>query len=261
MKKLALIIFVLALTVITTGCATDKKIPILSQVMSIIDPNKPHKAEDKDFEAISDELEEQMVTVPDPLQSLNRTMFQINDRFYFWILKPVTKTYKGITTEPFRIGVSNFFNNVATPVRFVNCLLQGKTDSAGTELRRFAVNTTVGILGVGDPAKDKYGLQQTNEDLGQTLGVYGLKNGFYLVLPVLGPSTLRDTAGFIGDQFLNPIRYVEPTELSIGISAGKFTNEATFHIGEYEGFKSDAIDPYVAMRDVYIQYRSKKVEE
>jgi len=259
MKQPAWIIVFLAL--MTAGCAAPKKI----HLFRLFDPNNVPSASDASadgsFDLLADEFEEQMVVVPDPLEPLNRLMFQVNDRFYFWILKPVAKTYKGITPEPVRIGVSNFFNNIATPIRFANCLLQGKGDSAGTELRRFTVNTTVGILGFGDPARDKYGLQQTDEDLGQTLGVLGLKNGFYLILPIFGPSTLRDTAGFVGDQFLNPIRYVEPTEASIGISAGKITNETTFHIGEYEDLKSDALDPYVATRDIYIQYRNKKVQE
>jgi len=259
MKQPAWIIVIL--TLMTAGCAAPKKNSFFSLFDSNNVPSASNESADVNFDLLVDELEEQMAAVPDPLEPLNRVMFQLNDIFYFWLLKPVARTYKGITPEPVRICVSNFFNNLTTPIRLANCLLQGKGDSAGTELRRFTVNTTVGILGFGDPARDKYGLEQTDEDLGQTLGVWGFKNGFYLVLPILGPSTLRDTAGFAGDQFLNPIRYVEPTEASLGISAGKITNETTFHIGEYEGLKSDALDPYVATRDIYIQYRNKKVEE
>jgi len=255
------VLIIVLLTLITAGCAAPKKI----HLFRLFDPNHAPSASDESadesFDRLADELEEQKAAVPDPLEPLNRLMFQANDRFYFWILKPVAKTYKGITPEPVRISVSNFFNNLATPIRFANCLLQGKGDSAGTELRRFTINTTVGILGFGDPARDKYGLHQTNEDLGQTLGVLGFKNGFYLILPILGPSTLRDSVGFVGDQFLNPVRYVKPTEASVGISAGNITNETTFHIGEYEGLKSDALDPYVATRNIYIQYRNKKVQE
>jgi len=180
---------------------------------------------------------------------------------YFWVAKPVAQTYKGLVPEPARIGIRNFFHNLATPVRFVNCLLQGKGDSANTELRRFVVNTTEGILGFGDPAKDKWGLEPTEEDLGQTLAKCGLGNGIYIVWPLFGPSTLRDSVGMVGDQFLNPTRYVEPTETSIAISAGKITNESSFHIGEYEEFKSAAVEPYVAMREAYIQYRNKKIQE
>ena len=267
-KLLAWAIIILA--IMTTGCAVSGKKHAggasANQKNTLVDPNNASPASedefaDEGFDLIEEELEEKKPEVADPLEPLNRLMFQANDIFYFWILKPVAQTYKGIAPEPARIGVKNFFNNLTTPIRFANCLLQGKGDSAGTELRRFMVNTTVGILGFGDPAKDKYGLEPTDEDLGQTLAVHGFGNGFYLVLPILGPSTLRDTAGFVGDQFLNPVRYVEPTETSIGISAGKKTNETTFQIGEYEGLKTEALDPYIAIRDIYIQYRNKKIQE
>ncbi len=263
MKQPVWIIVVLA--IMTTGCASSEKIPFYSQVVSIIDPNRAHKVpeepKDDNFELLEDELEGQIVRVPDPLEPVNRVMFQVNDVLYFWVLKPVVYTYKGIVPGSVRFGVSNFFNNVTTPIRFANCMLQGKGDSACIELRRFMVNTTIGVLGFGDPALDKYGLEPAEEDLGQTLGVWGLGNCFYLVLPILGPSTLRDTVGLVGDQFANPIRYVEPEELSMGLTAGKYTNKATFHTGEYESIKADALDPYVAIRNIYIQYRDSKIKE
>jgi phospholipid-binding lipoprotein MlaA len=93
------------------------------------------------------------------------------------------------------------------------------------------------------------------------LAKYGLGNGPYLVLPLFGPSTLRDTGGMIGDIFLNPVYYVQPREAAIGIEAFNYTNESTFHIGEYEAFKRAAMDPYVAMRQAYIQNREKKIKE
>jgi phospholipid-binding lipoprotein MlaA len=158
--------------------------------------------------------------------------------------------------------MGNFFQNLTTPVRFVNCHLQGKKTVADVELKRFWVNTTAGVLGFGDPAKDRHNLAPpTKEDLGQTIATYGVGDGFYLVLPIFGPSTLRDSVGMVGDMFLNPVFYVEPTEAAIGISATRVTNETSFHIGEYEAFKADALDPYVAMRNVYIQYRAQKIKE
>ncbi len=216
---------------------------------------------DDDFDLLEEELEEQKVSVPDPLEGLNRLMFGVNDILYVWILEPCAKGYKAVLPEPVRIGVRNFFNNVTTPARLANCLLQGKFDAAGRELHRFAINTTIGVLGIGDPAFEKYELESAQEDLGQTLAVYGFDNGIYLVLPLLGPTTLRDGVGIFGDQFLNPIRYVEPVETSIAISVGKGVNSASFRVGEYETFKADALDPYIAMREAYIQYRNKKIEE
>ena len=192
---------------------------------------------------------------------MNRVMFGFNDVLYFWVVKPVMQAYAGVVPKPARIGIGNFFHNVTTPARLVNCLLQGKGPEAGSELRRFAINTTAGVLGFGDPARDRWELEPAEEDLGQTLAVYGLGDGFYVVWPLLGPSTLRDSVGMVGDQFLNPVRYVKPAEASIGISAADAANDGSFHIGEYEAFKSAAVDPYVAMREAYVQYRSKQIKE
>jgi len=188
-------------------------------------------------------------------------MFNVNDTLYFWVVKPVAQTYRDITPEPARLGIRNFFDNVGTPARYVNCLLQGKGAGADAELRRFAINTTVGVLGFGDPALDKYGLKSVEEDLGQTLAAAGMNDGFYIVWPLFGPSTARDSLGMFGDQFLNPLWYVEPAELSIGISAVEYTNGASFQIGRYEVFKAAAVDPYIAMRESYILYRDKQIRE
>ena len=260
---------IVVLAVMTAGCAVSEN-SILDTRCSILDENQESRIStgrltaenrDEDFDFLEEELAEQMAEVADPLEPLNRIMFNVNDILYFWVAKPCAQVCKEVVPEPARIGVRNFFHNLATPIRFVNCLLQGKCDSAGTELHRFLVNTTSGVLGFGDPARDKLGLEPVEEDLGQTLAIYDLGDGFYIVWPLLGPSTLRDSAGFVGDQFLNPIRYVEPPEASIGISTGNMTNESSFHIGEYEAFKSAAVDPYVAMRGAYIQYRNKQIQE
>jgi len=216
---------------------------------------------DSDFDVLDKELEDRFVRVADPLEPWNRLMFNVNDALYFWVVKPVAQTYKGVVPEPARLGIRNFFDNAGTPARYVNCLLQSKNDAADTELRRFLINTTAGVLGFGDPALDQHGLKPVEEDLGQTLATYGFGDGFYIVWPFLGPSTVRNSVGMLGDQFLNPLWYVEPTELSIGISATKYTNAASFQIGRYEVFKAAAVDPYVAMRESYIQYRDKQIRE
>jgi phospholipid-binding lipoprotein MlaA len=116
------------------------------------------------------------------------------------------------------------------------------------------------VLGFGDPAHDRWHLNPANRDLGQTLGVYGFSDGFYIVWPVFGPSTLRDSVGIVGDMFLNPVEYVKPTEVSIGISVVDATNDGTFHIEKYDAFET-AADPYAAVRDAYFQDRSKKNKE
>jgi len=269
MKLQAWIIVIL--TVLIAGCASSNNNSKFStnQQNTLNNPNNiesdPNSFDeafaDDEFDLLEDELDEQMIEVADPLEPFNRLMFGVNDVLYFWVAKPCAETYKAVVPKPARTGVRNFFHNLTTPVRYVNCLLQGKGDSADTELRRFLVNTTEGILGFGDPARDKYELQPVQEDLGQTLAVHGMDDGFYIVWPFFGPSNVRDSLGMVGDMFLNPVRYVEPWETSMYISAGKGINEGSFHIGEYEDFKSAALEPYVAMREAYIQYRNKKIQE
>ena len=254
------------LLIITTGCATSHNSPKESGLMES-DGNPAENSDesftDEEFDLLEEELEEQVVQikVADPLEPVNRLMFGFNDVLYFWIFKPVVGTYKAVVPQPVRLGVRNFFQNVSTPVRYVNCLLQGKGPQAGTELHRLWVNTTEGILGFGDPAKDRYGLEPTYEDLGQTLGVHGMEDGLYIVWPFLGPSTLRDSLGRVGDAFLNPVRYVEPCGVSVGLSATRGINEGSFHIGEYEEFKASSLEPYIAMREGYIQYRQESIEK
>lgn len=216
---------------------------------------------DDDVDFFDEETEEEVVHVADPLSPWNRAMFHFNDRLYFWVLKPVARGYGAVIPTPVRSGVKNFFHNLTMPIRMLSCILQGKGRAASAELTRFLINSTVGVLGFGNPAKRWPELNPSEEDLGQTLARYGLGNGFYIVWPVLGPSTLRDSVGKIGDWFLNPVSYVHPIEPYLEIRAVDTVNETSFRIGDYESLKEAAIDPYVAFRNAYIQYRKKKVEE
>jgi phospholipid-binding lipoprotein MlaA len=199
--------------------------------------------------------------IADPLEPVNRALFVVNDKAYFWVLKPVAQGYRAVVPEFLRISVRNFFSNIAMPIRFVNNLLQGKIRNSGVELLRFTLNTALGFGGLFDPAKDDYSLEPRQEDLGQTFGKYGLGHGLYIVLPLLGPSSLRDATGLFGDSFLDPVNYVGDFEVAIGAKALKAENEISLTIGEYEDLKKSAIDPYVAIRDAYSQYRAKKVKE
>lgn len=216
--------------------------------------------EDLDDDFFEDEFEEEQAQIADPISMWNRAMFHFNDKLYFWVLKPLARGYKAVTPDFFRTGVKNFFRNLTTPIRLVNCALQGKGEAFGIEFARFVMNTTVGVLGLGNPA-DNYPrlIRPDEEDLGQTLGKYGIGNGFYIVWPVIGPSTLRDTVGLAGDWFLNPVSYIDPQEASWGVWSFDQVNQTSFRIGDYEALKKAAIDPYIALRDIYIQFRTKKV--
>ena len=143
--------------------------------------------------------------VADPIIGFNRAMFVFNDKLYFWVLKPVASGYRVVVPTPVRVSIKNFFFNLLMPVRLVNCLLQGKGKAAAGEFGRFVANTTVGVLGLFNPAKDYPHLNPPVEDFGQTLGYYSVGNGIYIIWPLFGPSTLRDTVGSIGDWALNPV--------------------------------------------------------
>ena len=216
--------------------------------------------EDDLFDEYEDEAQQAQM-VADPLYYFNYAMYGVNDFLYFYAFKPLAQGYKFVVPTVARHGIKNFFHNLLFPVRFVNCLLQGKGQAAGEEFSSFFVNSTIGILGFNDFAQTHMGLEPHKEDLGQTLATYHIGDGFYLVLPVLGPSTLRDTVGRVGDMFGNPVRYVSPWELAWGLRSLDSINKTSFRIGDYEALKAAAVDPYVAIRNAYIQNRRSLIEK
>ncbi len=204
---------------------------------------------------------EQPLTIADPLEPFNRAMFTFNDRLYFWVLKPVALQYNKVVPETARIGVRNFFYNLRFPNRFASCLFRADFTCVGEELGRFVVNTVWGVGGLLDPASSpQVNLPKRNADMGQTLGVYGAGPGFYLDLPVLGPYTARDSVDIVTSYFLYAVDYISPWYAPLGIDAYETVNATSLRIGDYESLKEAAIDPYVALRDAYIQYRQKMIE-
>lgn len=238
-------------------------VPIGSTQNLVAQNTQVNKIEESSDNGIFAEYQdsEKIQPVSDPLYYFNYAMYSLNDMLYFALLKPAATVYKAIAPNIIRTGVDNFFYNLLFPVRFVNNFLQGEIKDAGTEIEIFLINTTIGVMGFGQVAQSEFGLKTSDEDLGQTLGSYSIGNGFYLVLPVLGPSTLRDTIGLAGDYFLTPVNYVEPWELSLGIKTYDTINSLSFHLGDYEAIKAAAVDPYVAIRNAYIQNREKKIQE
>lgn len=211
-----------------------------------------------DYLADEDEVP---MAVSDPLKPWNTVMYHFNDKLYFWMLKPVSQGYGYVVPEIVRRGILNFFINLEMPVQFVNCLLQGRGHEAEAAAARFVVNSSIGVLGFGNPADDVPKLKQTEEDLGQTFGRWGIGNGWYLVLPFFGPTTVRDGIGMVGDMFLNPTFYIDSIGVATSVGALDKINRTSFKIGDYETIKEAAFDPYIAIRDGYIQYRTNKVNE
>ncbi len=212
------------------------------------------------------EAEEEVGTIPDPIEPVNRAFFTFNDKLYFWVLKPVATGYKAVAPEEVRVCVRNFFSNLTTPVRLINCLLQADVKCAGIESARFLVNTGLGIVGFFDSAKTGFSLEKQDRDFGQTLGIWGMAPVFYIDVPIIGPSSLRDFLGFIVDVSFDPRTY-----LAFYISAVSYANtggwvldkinEASLTLGEYEELKRAALDPYIALREAYHQYRENKIKK
>lgn len=206
--------------------------------------------------------EEMSDTISDPLEPLNRAFYEFNDKFYFWLIKPVSQGYKAVVPRTARVGVRNFFTNLKFPIRFINCLLQGKGEEAGYEFVSFFMNSTVGLAGFIDVSGEGMGLERYDEDLGQTLGSYGMGPSIYINWPILGPSCVRDTLGLVGDSFLDPVNYIVPeTKYNIGVKSYNRVNETSLSIGDYEDLKESALDPYVALRDAFYQHRKQKIKE
>lgn len=197
--------------------------------------------------------------VADPIEPFNRVMFQFNDKLYTWLLRPVALGYRKVTPRILRTGFQNFFTNIGAPIRFANCLFQGKGQAAGAEFGKFLFNSTYGVLGFGDLFSDYPEMNPDPEDLGQSLATYGIGDGFYLVLPIFGPRTARDALGLAGDYWLNPITYVDPWQASAAIKSFDRVNYLTFRIEDLDSVKKAAFDPYEATRNFYIQSRHNSI--
>lgn len=203
--------------------------------------------------------EDESTQIADPFESINRATFALNDSLYRGVLKPVAVGFR-VVPEPARIGLSNFFTNLGTPISAINALLQLDLPNAGSEAARFVINSTVGILGFFDPATDM-GIEQDREDLGQTLARYGVGNGFYLVIPFYGYSSLRDGLGTLGNAAINPV--YNPLSLGEILALTVAEAETTLSLDEdtYEALYDASIDPYIFFRTSYIQNRAGRVEE
>lgn len=193
----------------------------------------------------------------DPAEKFNRAMFAFNRTADRWVMRPVARGYVAVVPDVARTGVSNFFSNLFYPTTIVNDLLQWKPVQFGKDLARFALNTTVGVAGLIDVATD-VGLARNNEDFGQTLGRWGLGEGWYWMLPFLGPSDNRDLFGRAGDYFTSPLHYVDNNYVSWGLYGGSIVDTRAGLLSA-DKFIDEQFDPYIAIRTAYLMRRQSLV--
>lgn len=194
----------------------------------------------------------------DPFESYNRAMYRFNDGLDRAVFKPIARGYQAITPEPVDRGITNFFSNLRDVTSAVNNLLQFKLSRALSDVGRVAVNSTLGILGFMDVASNmnmpKYG-----EDFGQTLGAWGLGSGPYVVLPILGPSSGRDMIGLVADWYTNPATYNNEHEVRWVLKGLEFVDRRADLLSASRVLEQAALDPYVFVRDAYLQKRQNDV--
>jgi len=201
-------------------------------------------------------------TIYDPLEPMNRVFFEFNDTLYEWVFKPVTDGYIWLVPRDLRGSFGNFFFNLAMPVRLLNTLLQFDFEASGLVLERFFINSTLGVYGLVDVADLEFDIKPQRGDFGQTLGKWGFGEGLYFCWPVLGPSSLRGTVGTLADAYTHPIPYFHNNRLlDVGYYTSNRINTISLQPDLYDDLKRFSLDPYVASRQAYFEYRQALIEQ
>jgi phospholipid-binding lipoprotein MlaA len=269
MKIIILRLMLSGTVALAAACSTPKSPPAEATVKT----KAPQVTQGKTaaVPAATDELDDYAeVAAFDPLEPLNRVMFKMNDCLYLVVFRPVSKGYQFVLPKPVRKGINNAFDNVKYPVRFVNCTLQGNFKRAGQETGKFLVNSLGGLGGifrVSDKVPDLVNIP--SEDLGQTLAKWGVGQGPFIILPLLGPSSARDTVGLAGDYVLNPVNWgffwhgggdwehdwtmIPPTANTL--------RSLPEQLDIYDAATKEAVDPYISARSAFIQNRAEATRE
>jgi phospholipid-binding lipoprotein MlaA len=239
------------------------------------------KGQEKETEFFDpfDESDHAQVKDYDPLEPVNSAVFEFNYRLDKYVVKPAAKVYNFFIPPDVQQSFSNVFQNIRFVPRLFNNLFQAKFQGAGIELSRFLINSTLGVGGLFDPAKIMFELETPQEDLGQTLGTYGVGPGPFLMIPFFGPFTLRDGVGFIGDNFLDPFNwFVLPfiktdsipqlvqdrstiRSIRFGLTGGEAVNARSLTLEKFQGVEEGTLDLYGAVRNAYLQQRLKAIQE
>jgi phospholipid-binding lipoprotein MlaA len=244
-KRILLVLCIFLAVAVLQGCAGKKTGPAMN----------PAPAADNG--EIDESLDDVDITesYPDSIEGFNRGVFSFNDGFITYVFSPFDTFYTGFFPQDIRNGFGNFYRNLGYPVRLINALLQLKFDKIGKETASFALNTVFGVGGLFNITRDMPSLQSSPEDFSQTLAFYGLGEGTYLVIPILGPSSVRDVVGSVADSFLHPLSLVTPDSAKYALIGHDKTNAASAALPTYKEIKKESFDHYTSMKDVFFQYR------
>jgi phospholipid-binding lipoprotein MlaA len=241
--------------------------------------NEDTGVEDELFDPFDESSGDTQMEEYDPLEPVNSAVFEFNYRLDKYVVKPVAKVYNFFIPPDVQQSFSNVFQNIRFFPRLLNNLLQAKFEGAGIEMSRFLINSTLGVGGLFDPAGIMFELKTPSEDLGQTLGTYGVGPGPFLMVPFFGPFTLRDGMGFIGDGLLDPFNwFVLPfiktnsipqlvqdrsniRTIRFGLTGGEAVNFRALNLEKFQGVEEGTLDLYGAVRNGYLQQRLNAIQE
>lgn len=231
-----------------------KKLLTLAAILAVT-AGAAHAAPAKNKAAV----EPAPASVSDPLEPFNRAIFAFNQAFDKYAFRPVAYGYRYITPRPIRNSIGNATNNLFEPINMLNAFLQGDFTQGVTSFWRFLINTTVGIGGLNDVASEA-GLKARTEDFGQTLGVWGVGSGPYIMLPILGPSNLRDGVGLVADTLSHPLYYYLDTSDAIWTASGVALVRRERLLDPIDDINASSLDPYVTYRSIYNQRRAAQIK-
>lgn len=267
-----LILFIFGFTSVYANNKSDDG-RLIAEIQVLQKPVQQKQSEQAgEFDEFDDEFAEHdkaMDEIFDPLSGYNIWMTGVNDTLMINVVEPASDGYRYVVPEQGRQSVNNFFKNLYYPVSLVNNLLQLEVVDSGTETARFLINTTIGILGLFDPADAWFDIKPKVEDFGQTLGYYGTGSGFPVVLPFFGQRNLRDITGTVVDGFVDPLYYsegrfyntVEENWQSVLLKGYDDFNEYSLTPGAYPKLTEDAVELYPFLRDAYEQHRNQLIKE
>ncbi|RMH32717.1 MAG: VacJ family lipoprotein [Nitrospirae bacterium] len=260
-----------------TKAVIDEQASSLSTEDEIHNMNDGEAAADLAYDPFAEPGED--IDEYDPWEAYNVLAFEFNYRLDKYLIKPVARVYNFFIPPDVQQSIFNAIQNLRTAPRFLNNIFQAKFSGAGIELSRFAINSTLGVGGLFDPATYMFDMETPDEDTGQTLAVYGMPAGPYLVIPFLGSFTVRDGVGYIGDLFLDPFNWlVLPlieiadaprlvthdttiTLSQLGYRSGETVNFRALNLERFQGVEEGTVDLYGAVRNAYLQKRAKAIRE